>query len=91
MADKKEFSNMKSTVKVETGIVTLISYHHYLKIVGNNKLWPDLQKESWGYLQNEANAREIATCKQNVEQKEDFMHSNFQMDISLPWIDAAFT
>jgi hypothetical protein len=21
-----------------TGIVTLISYHHYLKIVGNNKL-----------------------------------------------------
>ena len=40
---------------------------------------------------NEANAREIATCKQHVEQKEDFMHSNFQMDISLPWIDAAFT
>jgi hypothetical protein len=30
--------NKKSTVKVETGIVTLISYHHYLKIVGNNKL-----------------------------------------------------
>jgi hypothetical protein len=27
-----------------------------------------------------ANAREIATCKQNVGQKEDFMHSNFQMD-----------
>ena len=25
-------------VKVETGIVTLISYHHYLQIVGNNKL-----------------------------------------------------
>jgi hypothetical protein len=25
-------------VKVETGIVTLISYRHYLKIVGNNKL-----------------------------------------------------
>ena len=23
---------------LETGIVTLISYHHYLKIVGNNKL-----------------------------------------------------
>jgi hypothetical protein len=40
---------------------------------------------------NDANAREIATCKQNVKQKEDFMHSNFQMDISLPWIDAAFT
>jgi hypothetical protein len=39
----------------------------------------------------EASAHEIATCKQNVGQKEDFMHSNFQMDISLPWIDAAFT
>jgi hypothetical protein len=38
MADKKQFSNTKSIVKVETGIVTLISYHHYLKIVGNNKL-----------------------------------------------------
>jgi hypothetical protein len=34
-------------VKVETGIVTLISYRHYLKSVGNNKLWPDIQKESW--------------------------------------------
>ena len=40
---------------------------------------------------NEASAHEIATCKRNVGQKEDFMHSNFQMDISLPWIDAAFT
>ena len=30
---------------------------------------------------NEASAREIATCKQNVGQKEDLMHSNFQMDI----------
>ena len=40
-------------------------------------------------IQNEASAREIATCKQNVEQKEDFMHSNFQMDVSLPWIDAS--
>jgi hypothetical protein len=42
------------------------------------------------YLQNEASAREIATCKQNVGQKEDFMHSNFQMDISLScliWIN----
>ena len=39
----------------------------------------------------EASAREIATCKQNVGQKEDLMHSNFQIDISLPWIDAAFT
>jgi hypothetical protein len=29
--------------------------------------------------------------QQNVGQKEDFMHSNFQMDISLLWIDAAFT
>ena len=36
MADKKQFSNTKSIVKVETGIVTLISYHHYLKNVGNN-------------------------------------------------------
>jgi hypothetical protein len=36
-------------------------------------------------------AREIATCKQNVRQKEDLMHSNFQMDTSLPWINAAFT
>jgi hypothetical protein len=40
-------------------------------------------------MQKEASAREIATCKQNVGQKEDFMHSNFQMDISLQWIDAA--
>jgi hypothetical protein len=47
MADKKQFSNTKSIVKVETGIVTLISYRHYLKIVGNNKLWPDMEKESW--------------------------------------------
>ena len=47
MADKKQFSNTKSIVKVETGIVTLISCRHYLKIVGNNKLWPDMQKESW--------------------------------------------
>jgi hypothetical protein len=47
MADKKQFLNTKSIVKVETGIVTLISYHHYLKIVGNNKLWPYMQKESW--------------------------------------------
>ena len=47
MADKKQFlKNTKSIVKVETGIVTLISYRHYLKIVGN-KLWPDMQKESW--------------------------------------------
>ena len=38
-----------------------------------------------------ASAREIATCKEKAGQKEDFMHSNFQMDISLPWIDAAFT
>jgi hypothetical protein len=51
MADKKQFSNTKSIVKVEKGIVTFISYH------------------------------EIATCKQNVGQKEDLMHSNFQMDI----------
>jgi len=42
-----------------------------------------------GHFQNEASAREIATRKENVEKKEDFMHSNFQMDISLPWIDAS--
>ena len=47
MADKKQFSNTKSILKVETGIVTLILYRHYLKIVGNNKLWPDMKKESW--------------------------------------------
>jgi hypothetical protein len=45
MADKKQFLNTKSIVKVETGIVTLISYRHHLKIAGNNKLWPDMQKE----------------------------------------------
>jgi hypothetical protein len=43
------------------------------------------------FSRSEASAHEIATCKQNVGQKEDFMHSNFQMDISLPWIDAEFT
>jgi hypothetical protein len=47
MAERKQFSNTKSIVKVETGIVTLISHHHSLKIVGNNKLWPHMQKESW--------------------------------------------
>jgi hypothetical protein len=47
MADKKQFSNTKLFVKVETGIVTHISYHHYLKNVGNNKWWPHMQKESW--------------------------------------------
>jgi hypothetical protein len=31
-------------------------------------------RQSIQILQNEASAREIATCKQ------DFMHSNFQMD-----------
>jgi hypothetical protein len=53
MANKKQFSNIKSIVKVETGIVTLISYRHYLKIVGNNKLWPDMQKEKLKYSLNE--------------------------------------
>jgi hypothetical protein len=53
MEDKKQFSNTKSIVKVETGIVTLISYRHYLKSVGNNKLWPDMQKESWNIHLNE--------------------------------------
>jgi hypothetical protein len=38
-----------------------------------------------------ASAREMATCKQNVGQKEDFMHPNFQKDPNLLWIDAAFT
>jgi hypothetical protein len=38
MANMIQFSNTKSTMKVETGIVTLISCHHYIKIVGNNKL-----------------------------------------------------
>jgi hypothetical protein len=52
MADKKQFSNTKSIVKVETGIVTLILYRHYLNIVGNNKLWPDMQKESWNIHEN---------------------------------------
>jgi hypothetical protein len=33
--------------KYEKRFVTLILYRHYLKIVGNNKLWPDMQKESW--------------------------------------------
>jgi hypothetical protein len=79
MADKKQFSNTKSIVKVETGIVTLISYHHCLQIVGNNKLWPHMQKESWNIngtkiLIKRASTREIATCKQNVGQKEDIMH-----------------
>jgi len=46
MADKKQISNTKSIVKVETGIVTLISYHHCLTIVGNNKLRTHMQKES---------------------------------------------
>jgi hypothetical protein len=36
------------------------------------KFYYDWSKQ--GYLQNEASAREIATCKQNVGQKEDFMH-----------------
>jgi hypothetical protein len=47
MADKKQFSNTKSIVKVETGIVTFISDRHYLNHLGNNKLWPDMQQESW--------------------------------------------
>jgi hypothetical protein len=50
MGDKKQFSNTKPIVNVETGIVTLISYHHCLKTVGNNKLWPHMQKESFNLL-----------------------------------------
>ena len=54
MVDKKQFSNTKSIMKVETGIVTLISYRHYLKIVGNNKLWPDIAaKRKLKYSLNE--------------------------------------
>ena len=53
MVDKKLFSNTKSIMKVETGIVTLISYRHYLKIVGNNNLWPDMQKKKLKYSPNE--------------------------------------
>ena len=45
MADKKQFSNMKLIVKVETGIVTLILHHHYLNIVGNNKLGTHICKK----------------------------------------------
>jgi hypothetical protein len=44
---QKQFSNTKSIVKVETCIVTLISYHHYIKIVEKNKLCPHMQKGSW--------------------------------------------
>jgi hypothetical protein len=33
MVDKKQFSSTKSIVKVETGIVTLISYRHFLKVM----------------------------------------------------------
>ena len=54
----------------------------YYDIYGN--------RSKYGYLQNEASPREIVTCKQNVGQKEYLVHSNFRMDISLPWIDAAF-
>jgi hypothetical protein len=61
MADKKQFSNTKLTMKIETGIVTLISYHHYLKIVGNNKLWPDMQKESWNI-----HGMKILICSQTL-------------------------
>ena len=53
MADKKQFSNTKSTVKVETDIVTLISYRHYLKNAGNNKLWPDMLKRKLKYSLSE--------------------------------------
>ena len=53
MADKKQFSNTKSIVKVETGIETLISYHHYLKIVGNNKVMTTYAKRKLKYSWNE--------------------------------------
>jgi hypothetical protein len=57
----------------------------------NAKYGKLLLRYLWQSIQIRISPREIATCKQNVGQKEDFMHSNFQMDISLPWIDAAFT
>ena len=57
----------------------------------NAKYGKLLLRYLWQSIQIRISLREIATCKQNVGQKEDFMHSNFQMDISLPWIDAAFT
>jgi hypothetical protein len=157
MSDKKQFSNTKSIVKVETGIVTLISYHHFLKIVGNikwifqlsfcifghNLLFPTIFKKWWYEISvtipvstftidlvfencflsdmalyvyfrdgqslsiygsecqiwktllrcfpivllrliqirispKRGKCSKIATCKQNVGQKEDFIHSNFQ-------------
>jgi hypothetical protein len=62
MADKKPFSNTKSIVKVETGIATRISYHYYLKIVGNNKLWPHMQQESWNI-----HGTKILICSNYVE------------------------
>ena len=57
----------------------------------NAKYGKLLLRYLWQSIQIRISLREIATCKQNVGQKEDFVHSNFQMDISLPWIDAAFT
>ena len=53
MVDKKQFSNTKSNVKVETGIVALIPYHHYLKIVGNNLVMTTYAKRKLKYSRNE--------------------------------------
>ena len=69
MADKKQFSNTKSIVNVETGIVTLISYHHYLKIVGNKKLWTHLQKESWNI-----HGMKILICANTVNGTESYAY-----------------
>jgi hypothetical protein len=47
MPNMKNFTTNNTICFTKTDIVTLISYRHYLKSVGNNKLWPDMQKESW--------------------------------------------
>ena len=49
MAVKKQFWNTKSIVKVETGIVTLISYHHYL----NKSVMTAYAKRKLKYSRNE--------------------------------------
>ena len=58
---RNQFSNTKSIVKVEAGIVTLISYRHYLKIVENPKQTSALVDNRVGnrlsgvYMQNSTN------------------------------------
>jgi hypothetical protein len=80
----KEKCGLEMVLKEEQGLII----QHLLN--GSDVF--ELLPTGFGKSQNEASAREIATCKHNVGgQKEDFMQSNFQMNISLPWIDAAFT